>query len=242
MQKGDLISISFTGRDIVTGKVFDTTYQEVAQKEGLPTQDRKWGPVTMVVGQNEILAGLDEKLLQMSVGEKQKVVLEPAHAFGERNPQLVKVIPLNEFTKNKVPPVPGTIVNANDMVGKVQSVSGGRVRVDFNPDLAGRTVEYDVEITKQFTGANEQLDALVKKAFPNWEKPIVKNEKGVVEVVAPIRDMTKIQRNLPGFSKLVLDVVKGTTEVRVTTVFTPNDFNQMHVHEDGTMHGDGEHE
>lgn len=238
MQKGDLISIAFTGKEATTGKVFDTTDEGVAKKEGMETQGKNFGPVPIIVGQGEILPGLEESLLSMKVGESKKITLEAAQAFGERNPQLVKVLPLSDFKKNNISPVPGTIVNANDMIGKVQSVSGGRVRVDFNPDLAGKSVEYELKVVKHYADGKEQLDALVKKAFPAWEKPLVKHEKDIVEIQASIKDMTKIQRNVPGFAKLVLDVVKGTKEVKVTTLFVPEDFKRMHSHADGTTHWD----
>jgi len=238
MQKGDLISIAFTGKDVSSGKVFDTTEGDVAKKEGLETKGKTFGPIPILVGQGEILPGLEESLLSMKVGETKKIVLEPSKAFGERNPQLVRVLPLSEFTKNKISPVPGTIVNANDMLGKVQSVSGGRVRVDFNPELAGKNVEYELKVVKHYTESKEQLDALVKKAFPAWEKPHVKHEKDVVEVHAPIKEMTKIQRNVPGFSKLVLETIQGVKEVKVTTLFTVEDFQRMHTHSDGSTHWD----
>lgn len=242
MQKGDLVSIAFTGKDVATGKVFDTTDKDIAKKEGLDSGNRNWGPVTIVVGEGEILPGLEESLTSMKVGDSKKITLEAAKAFGERNPQLVRVLPLSEFKKNNISPVPGTIVNANEMIGKVQSVSGGRVRVDFNPDLAGKNVEYDLKIVKQFTDVKEQIDALAKKAFPSWEKPHIKHENNIVEVVASIKDMSKIQRNVPGFSKLILETIKGAKEIRVTTIFTPEDFKKMHSHSDGTTHWDNEHE
>lgn len=241
MQKGDLISVEFTGKDPATGKVFDTTNGDVAKKEGLATGNKKYGPVVLMAGSGEILQGLDEQLLHMKVGETKNVTLEPANAFGERNPQLVRVVPLSEFKKNNVAPVPGTIVNANDMIGKVQSVSGGRVRVDFNPDLAGKTVEYQLKIVKQFTDDKEKLDALVQKAFPAWEKPVVKHDKDHVELTVPIKQMNKVQRNVPGFAKLVMETVKGVKQVRVTTVFEAGDFKGTHVHDDGTMHEDDAH-
>lgn len=238
MQKGELISIAFTGKDASTGKVFDTTDQDVAKKEGLETQGKNFGPVPIIVGQGEILPGLDESLLSMKVGDSKKITLEAPQAFGERNPQLVRVLPLSEFKKNNISPVPGTIVNANDMLGKVQSVSGGRVRVDFNPELAGKTVEYELKVVKHYTESKDQLDALVQKAFPAWEKPQVKHEKDIVELIAPIKEMTKIQRNVPGFAKLVLEVVKGTKEIKVTTLFVAEDFKRMHTHADGSEHWD----
>lgn len=240
MQKGDLISIEFTGKELSTGKVFDTTDKATAEKEGMSTKNRPFGPVTMSVGNGEVLAGIDEQLLQMNIGEQKTIKLSPAQAFGERNPELVKVIPLAEFKKNNVNPVPGTIVNANDMMGKVQSVSGGRVRVDFNGDLAGREVEYQLKIVKQFKETKEQLDALTEKMFRGNEKPAITQKGDTVEIMGTVRGLAPHQRNLAPFAKMVLGVIKGVKHVHVTTDFTANDFENMHLHEDGQMHANDE--
>jgi FKBP-type peptidyl-prolyl cis-trans isomerase 2 len=45
-------------------------------------------------------------------------------------------------------PYPGMIVSVNRLRGKVLSVSGGRVRVDFNHPLAGKTLRFDVEVVE----------------------------------------------------------------------------------------------
>ncbi|MEK6902385.1 MAG: FKBP-type peptidyl-prolyl cis-trans isomerase, partial [archaeon] len=200
MTKGNLVSIEFTGKDVTTGKVFDTTHQDVATKEGILNEKRTYGPVIVSLGMGEILPGLDAALQTMKEGETKTVKLDAKAAFGERSAQLVKVIPLSEFKKHNVAAVPGTIVNANDMMGKVQSVSGGRVRVDFNPDLAGHDVEYHVTLTKTFTKADEKLEALVKKAFPAWEKPVYTHANDSVSLSVPIKQMTAIQQNVPGFA------------------------------------------
>ncbi|MDP2666821.1 MAG: peptidylprolyl isomerase [Candidatus Diapherotrites archaeon] len=240
MQKGDIIAISFTGRDKVTGKVFDTTHAEVAQKEGVFAPTRKYAPIVVIAGYQEVLPGLEKEIESMKVGEERHVELEPDMAFGPRNPELVKVIPLSEFKKNNVPPTPGTVVNANDMVGKVQSVSGGRVRVDFNPDFAGHAVAYDIKVEKHYTDEKEQLDALREKAFPGQMVSVERKGKEV-ELTLPIRLMQTVQSRVPGFAKLVLDSVNGVEKVIVHTVFEKKDFQESHVHADGTMHDGAQH-
>lgn len=237
MTKGSIVSIEFTGKDLTTGKIFDTTHAETAQKEGIRNEKRTYGPIVVSLGMGEILPGLDAALEKMKEGERKTVTLTAKEAFGERNAQLVKVIPLSEFKKHNVAATPGTIVNANDMVGKVQSVSGGRVRVDFNPDLAGHDVEYDLKLTKMYEKPDEKLHALVKKAFPAWEKPVYTHANDSVELKIPIKQMGNVQRNVPGFAKMVMDAL-GVKTVNVTTVFHVDDFKNMHTHDDGTAHWD----
>lgn len=236
MHAGDIISIEFTGREAVSGKVFDTTDKKVAEKEGLETTGREYGPVVIVAGNGEVLRGIDEALLQMKVGESKKLELSPEKAFGNRNAQLIKVLPLSEFKKNNVPAVPGTVVNANDMMGKVQSVSGGRVRVDFNPDLAGKEVEYELKIVKHFTEEKEMLQALTDKMFRGKEKPHVERNGDVLTVSGNVALMTRYTRNLALFSKLVLETVKSVKKVNLSSLVEKKDVENTHVHEDGTIH------
>ena len=240
MHTGDLIAIEFTGKDTNTGKVFDTTRKEIAQKEGIFVEGRPYGPIVIVAGHHEVLPGLEKEIAQMKVGEEKHITLSPEHAFGPRTPDLVRVLPLSEFKKHNVPPVPGTVVNANDMMGRVQSVSGGRVRVDFNPELAGKEVEYTLKIVKHYTDEKEQLVALQEKAFPGQKVELQKNGK-TIEMTVSIRQMNAVQQRVPGFAKLVLDTLQGTEKVIVHTVFEPKDFKGTHVHEDGTMHADDAH-
>ncbi len=236
MHPGDLISIEFTGRETVSGKIFDTTDKKVAEKEGLETEGREYGPVVVVAGSGEVLRGLDEALLQMNVGENKKIELLPEQAFGNRNSQLIKVLPLSDFKKNNVPAVPGTIVNANDMMGKVQSVSGGRVRVDFNPDLAGKTVEYEIKIVKHFTEEKEQLQALTDKMFRGKEKPRVERTGEIVTVSGNVSMMTRYTRNLAMFSKAVLETVKTVKKVNLSSLVEKKDVENTHIHDDGMIH------
>ena len=194
----------------------------------------------VIAGTRELLPGLDDALLHMKEGETKEIELSPEHAFGNRNAQLIKVLPLNEFKKNNIPSVPGTMVNANDMMGRVQSVSGGRVRVDFNPELAGKTVHYTIKIVKHYTEEKEQLQALTDKMFPGKEKPRVERTGELITVTGPVSLMTRYTRNLAMFSKLVIESVKGIKKVTLNSIVEKKDVENTHVHEDGTLHSNDE--
>jgi FKBP-type peptidyl-prolyl cis-trans isomerase 2 len=229
MEKGDLVNIEFTGKKTEDGKIFDTTDEIKAKEAGIFDEQKKYAPMVVLIGSGELIKGFHEALRTMKAGESKTITLEPRQAFGERSADLVKVIPLQEFKNHHVPAVPGTIVNANNMTGKVQSVSGGRVRVDFNHELAGKQVEFEIKIVKQFTDANEQLTVLAKKAFPNWEKPDVKIEGKTVTLNVPAERLQRVQPVMAGFSKMVLDTLKAE-KVLVQIEFEQKNFTE-HTHQ-----------
>ncbi|MBU2100208.1 peptidylprolyl isomerase [Candidatus Micrarchaeota archaeon] len=181
MQKGDMAVISYTATDKSNDRVFDSTIAEQAKKAGIFDERVRYEPVHVIIGNKELMPALEEELVKMKEGEQKKVLLNPKKAFGERKAELIKVMPMKEFISREIRPVPGLMVEMNNVRGKVQSVSGGRVRVDFNHELAGKELEYDVKLEKILTEKKEKLDALGKKFFTGTNAEI-KEEKNVVEV------------------------------------------------------------
>jgi FKBP-type peptidyl-prolyl cis-trans isomerase 2 len=191
----DIVRVSFTGRVKDTGKVFDTTYAEVAKKAGIFNEHFSYGPAPMILGENRLIPGLENVLSKMKSGEEKTVVIHPKDAFGEREPELVKLVPLKVFKANGINPAPGlVVVLENNLPGRVQTVSGGRVRVDFNHELAGRTLEYELKIDRRLTDEEEKIRALFELVFPRMpvkDLKINRREKEL-ELVLP-NDCTKLE-------------------------------------------------
>jgi len=196
MQKGDIILLEMTGKDSESGKVFETTSEETAKKEGAFSQNSRYRPTALVVGKGRMIQGVEEALLEMKVGEERKLTLGPEKAFGERRPDLVGIVPLKEFIARKVQPFPGLVVDVNGNAGRIQSVSGGRVRVDFNNDLAGKTVEYELKIVKKLEDPEEKAKALVSKVLGlEKEIPMQFNKEAselVIELPAEVEHLKEI--------------------------------------------------
>ncbi|MDP6670725.1 MAG: hypothetical protein QGI60_02825, partial [archaeon] len=131
------------------------------------------------------------------------------------------VIPLREFKKQKMQPVPGLIVEIDNRQGRVQSVSGGRVRVDFNHPLAGKDLEYEIKIEKEITGAKDQVNALFEKYFgvvPEKERSIKVKEK-TVEIGLDAKYTAALAPIKKRFSDLVTKHIKGIDKVRFVEEF-----------------------
>ncbi|HLC36206.1 MAG TPA: peptidylprolyl isomerase [archaeon] len=166
IEKGALITISFHGKEKISGKIFDTTSAEEAKKAGIFIEKGIYKAIPVIVGHGDIIKGLDEALFSMNKGEEKEVELIPEKAFGQRKPELIRLVPLNEFKKRSLNPVKGMPVNVNDSIGRIQSVSGGRVRVDFNNELAGKTIQFKVKIESVIENKEEKIKILLEKYFP----------------------------------------------------------------------------
>ncbi len=162
MEKGDFVEIEYTGRVKSSGEVFDTTDEEVAKKAGIYSEHTSYGPITVVVGAGHVINGLDEALLTMKEGDKKVIELPPEKAFGKRNQKLVRVFSLTMFRKKGITPRVGEVIYFNNVEGRVVGVSSGRVVVDFNHPLAGKSVEYQLKIIRKVTDPAEKVKAIFK--------------------------------------------------------------------------------
>ncbi|MFH1664456.1 MAG: peptidylprolyl isomerase [archaeon] len=181
MEKGDIAVISYTATDKTSNTVFDSTKEEQAKKAGIFDEKTKYSPITIVIGNNELMKALEEEIKKMKAGEEKKIPLTAENAFGERKSELIKVLPMKEFIARNIRPVPGLAVELNNMRGRIQSVSGGRVRVDFNHELAGKELEYEIRLEKVITEKKEKLEALKERFFGKEAK--ASEEKDAIEIV-----------------------------------------------------------
>lgn len=164
MKDGAFIELEFTGRISETGEIFDLTDEKTAKENNIYNPRTTYGPVIIIIGEKMILKSLEDAIKKMKPKEKKKITLEPEESFGKRNPDLLKVFSLAHFRKQKITPVTGQIITLGDNIsGKVLSVSAGRVKIDFNHPLAGRTLEYDIKIEREITDPKEKIENILNR-------------------------------------------------------------------------------
>ncbi len=185
--KGDFILIDFVARVKETGEIFDLTIEEVAKKENIYREDEIYEPMLVVFGEGWILDGLEEELMKMNPGEQKTIELPPEKAFGPRDPSKVKIIPARELTRRGITPRPGARIELDGRPAVIRSVGGGRVVVDFNHPLAGKTLVYNVKIVRKLESSKEKILALIHRRIPRVpvEKFDVRIRSGVVTIEVP---------------------------------------------------------
>lgn len=161
MRKGDFVLIDYVGRIVLTGEVFDLTDEALARKEGIHDPKQKYGPQLVIIGSGMTVPGVEKQLMGMKAGETREFDVSQEEGFGRRDPRMIKVMSIQKFYSQKMNPVPGLFVNINGRNARVQSVSGGRVRVDFNSPLAGKDLRYKVKITERITLPQKKAQSLM---------------------------------------------------------------------------------
>ncbi len=160
IKQGDSVKIDYTGTD--SGRVFDTTNEDVAKKENIFTEKGNYESVTIIIGAKHVLNGLEKAIIGKKKGDKFEVEIDPEDGFGKREGDKIKLVPMTPFKKDKVKPYTGMVVNIDGAIGTVKSVSGGRVIVDFNHPLSGKKLKYKVTVLDIVTGKDNQLKGLFK--------------------------------------------------------------------------------
>jgi len=181
LQKKDFIEIEFAGR-VKDGEIFDSNILENVKKlhEG-HSHEIEAKPIIFCLGEGMFLKGIDDFLIGKEVGNY-KIELPPEKAFGVRLSQLVQMVPIKLFQSQKLNPQPGMTFNFDGRMAKVLTASGGRVIVDFNNPLAGKTVVYDIHILRKVEDLNEKIKSVIDFLFRRDFKFSVQDKKIVIEV------------------------------------------------------------
>jgi FKBP-type peptidyl-prolyl cis-trans isomerase SlyD len=212
IKKHDFVEMEYTGTVKDGNIIFDTTDEAIAKKNDIFNKEFSYGPVKIMVGNNQILPGLDKFVEEKEPGTY-KVNLSPEQGFGKKNTKLLKLIPTNIFLKQQINPMPGLPINMDGLNGIVKTVSGGRCIVDFNHPLAGKELEYDLKINKILNDEKDKVSAIVEMQMKKEDFELtLENGKAIVTIK---KDLKKPIRDL------VVDMIKkftATKEIEITKI------------------------
>ena len=187
IQKSDFIVVDYTGKVKETGEVFDTTSEEIAKENKLYKEGDLYEPRLVVVGENWVLKALDEALLTFKLNKKESVEIPPEKAFGPRDPEKVKLVPIKRLVARGITPRLGAQIEYDKKLATVRTMGSGRVTLDFNPPLAGKTLVYEATVQTQLKTAEEKISALIHRRIPAVEaaKFLFTIEKGNLTITVP---------------------------------------------------------
>jgi len=219
VEAGDLVAVNYIGM-FPNGTVFDTSNESAAREAGVYSDLRSYVPIEFVVGSGDVIAGFEDNVVGMKVGDRRVFTVPPTQAYGIKEAE--RIVTLNrtqliprafnftlqdfqlvfgseievgkEYVSATIPwpftveevvgnvgyakftpqvgstftgltedavvlnvtedsilvaenPEVGETVYTPMGTGKVLSVTGGEMRVDFNHPMAGETLIFDVTVT-----------------------------------------------------------------------------------------------
>jgi len=166
IEKGDVIYLDYTAKVKETGEVFDTTSEEIAKKEGLYKEGELYEPTLVIIGEGWVLKALDDKLPDCEIGKPSTLEIRPEKAFGNRDPEKIKLYPVRRLTSRGITPKLGMRLEIDGKPATVRTMGSGRVQLDFNPPLAGKTLVYEVTIKRELKTKKEKIVALIHRRIP----------------------------------------------------------------------------
>jgi peptidylprolyl isomerase len=188
LQKGDFVLVDYVMKVKDTNEVIDLTVEEVAKKEKVYREDGIYEPALVILGEGWILKGVEEELYKMDVGESKVIEVPPDKAFGERDPSKVKIVNARDLTKRGITPRVGARVELDDGVAIIRRAEGGRVVLDYNHPLAGRTIVCEVKVVKKIEDVKEKIKELVRNRIKRVDKEKFKidvSSDGVLTIEIP---------------------------------------------------------
>jgi peptidylprolyl isomerase len=166
-EKGDFVLIDYTGRIKDTDEVFITTIEQIAKNERVYKEGDLYEPRLVVVGEGWLLKVLDDTLTNLELGKTTSIEITPDKAFGERDPEKVKLMSLKRLSSRGITPQLGMQVEIDGSLATIRTIGSGRVQLDFNPPLAGKTLIYTLTIQKKLKTKKDKIGGLIHRRIPN---------------------------------------------------------------------------
>ncbi|WP_411717798.1 FKBP-type peptidyl-prolyl cis-trans isomerase [Natronomonas sp.] len=158
LQDGEFVRIAYTARTTEDGQLVDTTDEEVAEEEGVADQG-EFEPRTIVLGEGHLFPAVEDDIRGKEVGGTGSVVVTAEEAFGAYDEEDVQTVSADKIDEDDR--YPGARIQIDGEQGVLETIIGGRARVDFNHPLAGEDIEYEYELLDTVEGDLEQARGLL---------------------------------------------------------------------------------
>ena len=119
-------------------------------------------PIQFLQGHGNIIPGLEQALYGMKTGEKKEVIVTAADGYGELDPEAYSEVARKEFPP-QIPMEVGIELEIKDQSGdileaRIDTVNEETVRLDFNHPLAGKQLNFSVQVVALRQPSAEELE------------------------------------------------------------------------------------
>jgi FKBP-type peptidyl-prolyl cis-trans isomerase 2 len=134
VQNGDTVVVNYTGR-LEDGTVFDSSLTEGRE------------PLKAQLGQGLLIKGFEDGIIEMTIGDKKTIEIDPSNAYGNVNSEMIVEVPREQIPEGISV---GDMLQAEGPMGpvnvKVAEIKEETIVVDANHPLAGQKLIFDLEL------------------------------------------------------------------------------------------------
>ncbi len=118
-------------------------------------------PLVYLHGHGNIIPGLENALSGKEINDTFVVTAQPAEAYGERNEQLIQIVPDTMFSETDQLEV-GMQFHAETNQGMnvvtITDIQDDKVTIDGNHPLSGVALTFDVEVVEIRSATDEEIE------------------------------------------------------------------------------------
>jgi peptidylprolyl isomerase len=134
-ENGNTVKVHYTGK-FADGTVFDSSLERE--------------PLEFKIGGSQVIAGFENAVTGMKIGEMKTVAFPPEEGYGVRSEELIFEVDLKELPPDFTPEVgmPLEMMNheGETMIVNVFEVNDEFIRIDGNHPLAGKHLTFEIEL------------------------------------------------------------------------------------------------
>jgi peptidylprolyl isomerase len=134
-KKGDSVQVHYTGK-LQDGTVFDTSRTRL--------------PIRFKIGTGQVIAGFENAVTGMLVGESKTVSIPPEEAYGQRRDDRIVTVRRDQLPVNLNVNIGHRIEltqeNNQSFLATVTAITHDTITLDANHPLAGKTLTFELEL------------------------------------------------------------------------------------------------
>lgn len=199
------IKLAYTARSVDSEQLVDTTDPEVAEEAGVDIEEQTFEPRTVAIGAGHVFPSVETAIADQTVGETGTVEVPAGEAFGEYDPENVRTVSADLIDEDDR--YPGAQVEIDGEHGYIETIIGGRARVDFNHPLAGEAIEYEYEILEEITDRIEQAAGLLSSIVDADLEMWISTDEEEVEIEPEEEDDEEPTTEMQEFETLYIESV-----------------------------------
>lgn len=120
-------------------------------------------PLEFVIGSGQVIAGFNDAIMGMKIGDSKDISLEPKDAYGEKDERLIQEVPKEAFGDHAIKV--GDQIGVRTPTGQVMPVTiaaikEDKVTVDLNHPMAGKRLNFNLKLVESKKLTEEEIEAM----------------------------------------------------------------------------------
>lgn len=238
MKEGDIVWIDYDVWLADLNELIETTDMDRASEHGI---EGKEGPIPVIVGSSDLPKPLARSLLDASPDQEYEVEIPAEEAYGERDPEKVRLIPISKIRRLGIDLEEDREVEVDGLKGRIMRVTGTRVRIDFNHPYAGHPLRYRYRIVRVADTPEDAARGILEMSYGPSDQFDINLEEDVLTINvsdAAKYDPTWLVAKVK-ISSTIMEKI-GVSEVKFIETFSLRKKGVSQMSDDGsTKEGEG---